>query len=105
MNERPVARWIEISLLASLICLAGFAGFMLGRLTAPDAGVAFERGHSVGRAAERLRGNQNRIESEILKQELAAARSHSKESPKSGVGASTSGERARETETVTGANH
>jgi hypothetical protein len=101
MNERPVARWVEISLLAALVFLAGFAGFMLGRLTAPDADVAFERGHSAGRAVERLRSNQNRIENEILEQEVAAARPHSK----SGVGASTSGEPVRETETVTGANH
>src|SRR5688572_28291760 len=73
----PRRRRHELALLILFLIVALLVGFWFGRMSAPDSGIAFEKGRAAGQQLERQRSEQNRIETNILSEEVAAARRRS----------------------------
>jgi cell division protein FtsB len=73
----PRRRRHELALLILFLIVALLVGFWFGRMSAPDSRIAFEKGRAAGQQLERQKSEQNRIETNILSEEVAAARSRS----------------------------
>lgn len=64
----------ERLLLALALIIGLLVGFWLGRMTAADSLVAYERGRREGQATEQQRIEQSKIDLDILQGEVAASR-------------------------------